>query len=89
VIVSEKFGLGYHPNQNAIALHVEDVAAARAALTERGIEFVGETLDTGVCHMAFFSDSRRQRADASSPLRAARDGVLSGGRGAERCAGAL
>jgi predicted enzyme related to lactoylglutathione lyase len=56
VIVSEKFGLGYHPNQNAIALHVEDVAAARAALTERGIEFVGETLDTGVCHMAFFSD---------------------------------
>jgi predicted enzyme related to lactoylglutathione lyase len=56
VIVSEKFGLGYHPNQNAIALHVEDVASARAELTERGIEFVGETLDTGVCHMAFFSD---------------------------------
>jgi predicted enzyme related to lactoylglutathione lyase len=56
VIVSEKFGLGYHPNQNAIALHVEDVAAARAELSERGIEFVGETLDTGVCHMAFFSD---------------------------------
>jgi predicted enzyme related to lactoylglutathione lyase len=56
VIVSEKFGLGYHPNRNAIALHVEDVAAARATLAERGIEFVGNTLDTGVCHMAFFSD---------------------------------
>jgi predicted enzyme related to lactoylglutathione lyase len=56
VIVSEKFGLGYHPNHNAIALHVEDVAAARATLAKRGIEFVGDTLDTGVCHMAFFSD---------------------------------
>ena len=21
-----------------------------------GVDFVGETLDTGVCHMAFFSD---------------------------------
>jgi len=56
VIVSEKFGLGYHPNQNAIALHVEDVEAARATLAERGVEFAGDTFDTGVCHMAFFSD---------------------------------
>ncbi len=56
VIVSEKFGLGYHPNHNALALHVEDVAAARAALAERGVEFTGETFDTGVCHMAFFAD---------------------------------
>jgi predicted enzyme related to lactoylglutathione lyase len=56
VIVSEKFGLGFHPNQNAVALHVEDVERARAELTARGIEFAGDTLDTGVCHMAFFSD---------------------------------
>ncbi|MGD0455819.1 MAG: VOC family protein [Solirubrobacteraceae bacterium] len=56
VIVAEKFGLGYHPNHNAIALHVEDVELARAALTERGVEFAGDTFDTGVCHMAFFSD---------------------------------
>jgi predicted enzyme related to lactoylglutathione lyase len=56
VIVSEKFGLGYHPNHNALALHVEDVEAARATLTERGVEFIGDTLDTGVCHMAFFAD---------------------------------
>jgi predicted enzyme related to lactoylglutathione lyase len=56
VIVSEKFGLGYHPNRNALALHVEDVHAARATLAERGVEFVGDTLDTGVCHMAFFAD---------------------------------
>jgi predicted enzyme related to lactoylglutathione lyase len=56
VIVSEKFGLGYHPNRNALALHVEDVAAARATLAARGVEFIGDTLDTGVCHMAFFAD---------------------------------
>jgi catechol 2,3-dioxygenase-like lactoylglutathione lyase family enzyme len=27
-----------------------------AALEAKGVEFVGETLDTGVCHMAFFRD---------------------------------
>ena len=56
VIVAGQFGLGYHPNHNAIALHVEDVQAARATLAERGVQFAGDTLDTGVCHMAFFSD---------------------------------
>jgi hypothetical protein len=28
----------------------------RATLESRGIAFVGDTLDTGVCHMAFFQD---------------------------------
>jgi predicted enzyme related to lactoylglutathione lyase len=56
VIVAEKFGLEYSPNRNALALHVDDVEAARATLTERGVEFQGETFDTGVCHMAFFAD---------------------------------
>jgi catechol 2,3-dioxygenase-like lactoylglutathione lyase family enzyme len=39
-----------------IALHVADVATARAALEEKGIVFLGETIDTGVCHMSLFSD---------------------------------
>ena len=39
-----------------IALHVDDVAAARAVLEEKGIEFMGDTFDTGVCHMALFAD---------------------------------
>jgi len=43
-------------NANHIALHVDDVEAARAELEARGVEFAGETFDTGVCHMAFFSD---------------------------------
>ena len=53
---AEGMGLEHNVNANAIALHVDDVAAARATLEERGVEFSGETLDTGVCHMAFFAD---------------------------------
>ena len=30
--------------------------AARAELEAKGVEFAGDTLDTGVCHMAFFTD---------------------------------
>ena len=39
-----------------LALRVPDVAAARAELEAKGVEFDGETVDTGVCHMAFFKD---------------------------------
>jgi predicted enzyme related to lactoylglutathione lyase len=52
----EKMGLEYHANPNAYALHVEDVAEVRRELEDRGVQFAGETLDTGVCHMAFFAD---------------------------------
>jgi catechol 2,3-dioxygenase-like lactoylglutathione lyase family enzyme len=45
------------PHSAQIALRVPDVAAARAELEERGVEFQGDILDTGVCHMAFFADS--------------------------------
>ena len=44
------------PNTAPIALRVDDVEARRRALEEKGIRFHGDTLDTGVCHMAFFSD---------------------------------
>ena len=56
VFDAEGFGLEHRTNPNAIALHVDDVAAARQELEGRGVEFQGETLDTGVCHMAFFAD---------------------------------
>jgi hypothetical protein len=35
---------------------VPDVGEARGELEGRGVAFDGETLDTGVCHMAFFRD---------------------------------
>ena len=56
VIDAEAMGLEHHVQHHEIALHVEDVAAARKTLEERGVAFRGEILDTGVCHMAFFSD---------------------------------
>jgi len=45
-----------HPNGAPIALRVPDVAETRTELESRGVEFVGETYDSGVCHMAPFSD---------------------------------
>ena len=56
LIHAEKMGLEYHVSGNAIALHVDDVQAARKLLEERGVSFYGDILDTSVCHMAFFSD---------------------------------
>ena len=44
------------PHTSSIALRVADVEEARRELEARGIDFRGDTFDTGVCHMAFFSD---------------------------------
>ena len=52
----EAEGVRFTPNTAGIALRVADVEAARARLAERDVEFLGETVDTGVCHMAFFYD---------------------------------
>ena len=40
----------------ALVKLADDVPAARAELEAKGVEFQGETFDTGVCHMAFFKD---------------------------------
>jgi len=53
----EKMGMAFSAQKNAHpALHVDDVAAARSELEAKGVEFAGETFDTGVCHMALFTD---------------------------------
>jgi catechol 2,3-dioxygenase-like lactoylglutathione lyase family enzyme len=44
------------PHTAHLALRVPDVGTARAELEAKGVAFEGETLDTGVCHMAFFTD---------------------------------
>jgi predicted enzyme related to lactoylglutathione lyase len=49
-------GLPFAPTPNEMALRVADVAAARRELEAAGVEFRRDTLDTGVCHMAFFND---------------------------------
>ena len=44
------------PHTAPIALRVPDVETARAELVDRGVTFHGDTFDTGVCHMAHFTD---------------------------------
>jgi catechol 2,3-dioxygenase-like lactoylglutathione lyase family enzyme len=39
-----------------IALRVPDVAESRRALEDEGVEFDGDIVDSGVCHMAFCKD---------------------------------
>jgi catechol 2,3-dioxygenase-like lactoylglutathione lyase family enzyme len=49
-------GIDFAPNPSQIALNVGDVAVGRAELEAKGVVFDGETLDTGVCHMALLQD---------------------------------
>lgn len=52
-----KLGVPFAPQKLASpAFHVDDVDTSRRALEARGVTFLGETFDTGVCHMAFFTD---------------------------------
>lgn len=44
------------PHTAPIALRVTDVEAVRQELEGKGVAFHGETFDTGVCHMAHFTD---------------------------------
>ncbi len=61
VIDAEKMGLEHHAQKTEIALHVDDVEAARKTLEGRGVTFKGDIFDTGVCHMAFFEDPEGNR----------------------------
>jgi predicted enzyme related to lactoylglutathione lyase len=56
VMQSDAFGLEFQPHTHPIALHVEDVHAARAELESKGITFPADTMDSGVCYMAHFKD---------------------------------
>jgi catechol 2,3-dioxygenase-like lactoylglutathione lyase family enzyme len=56
VMQSDAFGLEFHANTHPIEFHVEDFEGARSELESQGIEFQGETLDSGVCYQAFFKD---------------------------------
>jgi predicted enzyme related to lactoylglutathione lyase len=49
-------GIPFGANPAPLALQVEDVAQARAQLESRGVTFLGDDIDSGVCHMANFKD---------------------------------
>jgi catechol 2,3-dioxygenase-like lactoylglutathione lyase family enzyme len=56
VMQSDAFGMEFQANNHPIELRVEDVAEARRTLEQRGVSFRADTLDSGVCHQAFFAD---------------------------------
>ena len=56
VMQSDAFGIEFERHSHPIALHVDDVAAAREELEAQGVSFLADTLDSGVCHMAHFAD---------------------------------
>jgi predicted enzyme related to lactoylglutathione lyase len=56
VLDAAAIGREFAPNGSPLALRVADVAAARAELEGAGVEFLGETIDSGVCHQAPFKD---------------------------------
>jgi catechol 2,3-dioxygenase-like lactoylglutathione lyase family enzyme len=56
VMQSDTFGIEFRANNHPLELRVEDFPAAHAELRSRGVEFRGETIDSGVCCQAFFED---------------------------------
>jgi catechol 2,3-dioxygenase-like lactoylglutathione lyase family enzyme len=56
VMESAAFGQEFRPSGSAIALHVDDVPAARERLEAQGVTFRGDTIDSGVCLQAIFAD---------------------------------
>jgi catechol 2,3-dioxygenase-like lactoylglutathione lyase family enzyme len=56
VMQSDAFGLEFNPTTQPLEFRVEDFEVAKAELESRGVEFKGETIDSGVCYQAFFED---------------------------------
>ncbi len=51
------FGQEFRPHSLPIALQVDDVPKAREQLEAKGVRFVSDLIDSGVCHQAIFLDS--------------------------------
>lgn len=53
---AEREDLPFVANTAGFAVRVADVAEARAELEAKGVEFIAETWDSGVCHFAACRD---------------------------------
>ena len=52
----DAFNIDFSPNNTPLEFHVDDYDAAKAELESRGVDFVTETIDSGVCKQAIFQD---------------------------------
>ena len=56
IMQSDAFGLEFGHHSHPVAFQVDDVHATRKELEGQGVEFLADTIDSGVCHMAPFKD---------------------------------
>lgn len=56
VMQMDAFGQTFSPHPAPVAFQVEDAEAKRAELESKGVEFRGDPIDSGVCHMHLFAD---------------------------------
>ena len=52
----DAFGIDFDPNRTPLEFHVDDFDSAKAELESRGVEFVSDVIDSGVCKQAIFRD---------------------------------
>jgi len=52
----DAFNIDFRPNTTPLEFHVDDFEAAKEELESRGIEFVTDVIDSGVCKQAIFHD---------------------------------
>ena len=52
----DAFGIDFSPNSTPFEFHVDDFDAAKAELENRGVKFVTDVIDSGVCKQAIFQD---------------------------------
>jgi predicted enzyme related to lactoylglutathione lyase len=52
----DAFGMEFKPHSLPVEFHVDDFEETKAELESRGVQFEGETIDSGVCWQAFFRD---------------------------------
>ena len=56
VLDAAAVGRKFEPSGHPLAFRVDDVHTARTELEAQGVEFLGETMDSGVCLQAPFKD---------------------------------
>jgi predicted enzyme related to lactoylglutathione lyase len=56
VMQTDAFDLEFSPHSQAIEFHVDDFDAAKAELESRGVEYVTDVIDSGVCWQIHFRD---------------------------------
>src|SRR5215208_6364107 len=52
----DAFGIEFSPSSTPLEFHVDDFDAAKAELESRGVQFVTDVIDSGVCKQAIFTD---------------------------------